>query len=106
MFKHKCESSDVYCDLCTSFAIEDANHIIMQCPSLNVIRTRMYAQIRALELSSNTQILSGINDMYALILGKVPTHLQHGICIDLLKIIAQNVHDMYRKVMTNREGIG
>ena len=70
------------------------------------MRKRMYAQIRSLEVSSHTQILSGINDMYALILGNVPTHLQHDICLCLLQIIARNVHDMYRKVMTNREGIG
>ena len=106
MYKHRCEGNDVYCDLCTSFAYKDAKHIIMQCPGLNTIRNRMYAQISSLEASSNTQILSGINDMHALILGNVPYNLQHDICLGLLQIIARNVHDMYWEVMTNREGIG
>ena len=78
----------------------------MHCTGLDIIRNRMYAQINALETTSNTQITTGINDMYALLLGKVPPNLQHDICIELLRIIARNVHDMYRKVMTNRVGVG
>ena len=106
MYKHRYNGNDLYCDLCTSYASEDAKHIIMHCTGLDIIRNRMYAQINALETTSNTQIITGINDMYALLLGKLPTYLQHDICIELLRVISRNVHDMYRKVMTNRVGVG
>ena len=89
-------------------ALEDAKHIIMHCPNTNisVLRNQMYARISDLEKSTGMQILSNADEIYALILGKVPATLKREICIDLLKICAQHVHCMYRTVLKNRVGIG
>ena len=37
------------CPSCDLYGFEDANHIIMSCPSLQLLRTDIFAELRALE---------------------------------------------------------
>ena len=35
----------IYCVLCNIFDVEDARHIILHCPALNMIRDEMFQEI-------------------------------------------------------------
>ena len=78
----------------------------MHCPYLDFIRTNMYNQISELELATNSPILANSQNIYSLLLGKVPDMIQEEVCSGFLKIVAQNVHSMYRIVLNNRVSVG
>ena len=95
-----------YCDLCNNMCVENAEHIIMHCQSLQNIRTKMLNEINELEIANRTTILSNSIDLFSSLLGKIPEDIQPDIGIAYLKIDATNVYEMYRTIVLNREGIG
>ena len=99
-------SSGLYCDLCQNFAIEDVEHLVMQCPFLGHIRTNMYTDIENLEVEYQTRVLNiGVNNLHVL-LGKIPEGTKPDFAFKVLKTISTYVYRMYMVVIRHREGIG
>ena len=48
MYKNDCINRP-YCDMCNNFAIENVEHLLMHCPSLNEKREKMLKEIGVLE---------------------------------------------------------
>ena len=105
-YVYKKNGGSKYCELCNNMSVENAEHIIMHCQSLQNIRTKMLNEINELELASRTIILSNSIDLFSSLLGKIPKDTQPDIGTAYLKIVATNVYEMYRTIVLNREGIG
>ena len=95
-----------YCDLCQNMDTENAEHIIMHCPGLETIRSKMFSQIETLERSLNSPILANCVNVFSALFGNIPNNLQSEVCIKFLRIVAVHVYEMYQIVMRSREGIG
>ena len=85
---------------------ENAEHIIMHCPGLETIRSKMFSQIETLERSLNSPILANCVNVFSALFGNIPNNLQSEVCIKFLRIVAVHVYEMYQIVMRSREGIG
>ena len=84
-------------------AIENSEHIIMNCPATEKIRTEMCTQISNLKVTSRILIMSEPVDTISKILGNIPKSLAPETSVDFLEIVAQNVYKMYKLVLGNRE---
>ena len=93
-----------FCPLCDLGVLDDVAHLVMQCPSLQDIRTVMLNEISTLNEGQGEMLLtSGVNILYML-LGKPPPDIPILNMLDLWLIVAKYVPLMYRKRL--REGIG
>ena len=97
-----------YCDLCTNFAIENAEHLLMHCPYFNDRREAMFNEINELEKYYQTAIIDPRENtfyMYTLLGkpldGKIPEMMLY-----FYRIVAVNVHHVYVTTVKNREGVG
>ena len=87
-------------------SVEDDEHIIMHCQSLQDFRTKMLNEISDLEVAHVITILANSDDMFSTLLGKIPEDIQHDIGMAFLRIVATNVYEMYRTTLLNRDGSG
>ena len=60
-----------YYDLCCTMAIEDAEYILMHCPTLDDTMNQVSQKINDLEMSTNTLILSDGRDTLATLMDNV-----------------------------------
>ena len=78
----------------------------MHCPFFKEMREAMFKEISNLETLYTTQILSPLDNNLHVMLGKVPPHVNPEMMLYFYKLVAKNVHHMYKTVLANREGIG
>ena len=95
-----------YCELCTEFAVEDARHIILNCPALQCIRRELFYGISMIENNNNVIILDAGHDTLATILGLRNTDIDVYVYTQLLRLVADCVYRMYNFVLRGRDGIG
>ena len=94
------------CTLCDRYELEDAEHIILRCPSLHDIRMEMFSDIESMENGIGNYILLNADNLFDTILGK-PTKnvvLEH-MCAFWI-IVCQAVSRMYTTVIRAKQGIG
>ena len=75
-----------YCDLCCRMAIEDAEYILMHCPTLDDTMNQMSQKINDLEMSTNTLILSDGRETLATLMDNVSNDKQSDVCVEYLKV--------------------
>ena len=95
-----------YCNMCNNFAIENVEHLLMHCPSLNEKREKMLKEIGVLEKYYGTTILLSSGNNLPILLGKIPENADHEMMLLFHRIVAMSVHQMYLLVLKNRDGIG
>ena len=63
------------CNRCDLSCIEDAKHIVMQCPFYEDVRIEMYNEIARLECDEINDALSEPQGVYAFVMGKQPEEM-------------------------------
>ena len=94
------------CELCDNFAIENAEHIVMHCPYVNIDRVKMLDSIGILENNHNVSFITNQSNMFLTLMGKQVENLDPEIHVHFLMLVAKHVHNMYTKVISARKGIG
>ena len=94
------------CEACSEYAIEDAKHVILYCPSLNHIRNEMYTMINALPNNSGRYILNNLDNLYYTLIGKRCSGIDDQTYRSFNMITSEYVSRMYRTIVRNRQGIG
>ena len=89
----------VYCDLCQNLAIEDIEHLIMQCPSLQDIRTKMFEDLSIIAIEYRTQVFNTGENIIHVLLGKIPTRFDPEFTYKFMRIVCICVHKMYCTVI-------
>ena len=95
-----------YCDLCTNFALEDVEHILLHCPFFTDEREIMLNQISNLENIYKFPVLTPLGNNLHVLLVRVPLGAKPEMMLYFYKLVATNIHHMYTAVLKNREGIG
>ena len=87
------------CSLCYDLALEDANHMILQCNFLSEERARLFEDIENIENEAGKFILRNSINILWTILGKPVNGVLWHTMITFWSIVATNVHVyfMYRR---------
>ena len=94
----RCPAFDLY-------GFEDAYHIIMSCPSLQLLRTDMFSELRALKTFFDQSVLDkGETSMH--LLGKQCFEVSIELNYEFHITCASFIYNMYRLVVEGRTGIG
>ena len=95
-----------YCELCNTFANEDARHLLLQCPALNVLRTELFDGIERIEYVYNASLFQPNTDVFETLMGKIPSDICYESQVEFLKVIAMCFYKMYYYVLNERSGVG
>ena len=93
------------CPACDLYALEDVTHLIMSCPSMQLLRTEMFAELRTIENQYGYSILDQ-NDVLMFLLGKLCNAVPDELNYDFHITSASFISRMYMLVLERRKGIG
>ena len=94
------------CTLCDRYEVEDAEHIILRCASLEDIRAKLFRDIENMANDAGVFILRNSENLIDTILGKpTPDVAMEHMCTFWI-IVCQAVSRMYTKVLKTKQGIG
>ena len=88
------------CTLCDLGALENANHMIMQCPRHDAHRIKMHN-----EINMNYELDVG-ELTFGVMMGQFLSNRVHDDMIILWKISSHCIYAMYKDVLTDRRGVG
>ena len=94
------------CSHCDLSAIENARHIIMQCPNLQEERAILFSEINQVAVDANCLIFNVVDDILPTVLGRAIFDLPTDLMVQVWKIAGRNIHKMYKLVIKRNEGIG
>ena len=93
------------CPLCDLAAPDDARHLILQCPSSEISRSLMLAEVTTRMEAGNPQFrLTG--DILSILLGKQCEGFSFEQVECLWLTSGKYIHEMYRENLRQKEGIG
>ena len=88
------------CTLCYLSALEDANHMIMQCPSQEAHRIGMYNEV-------NKHYDLDLGELsFGVMMGQYLINKDFDDMLTLWKISSHFIYAMYKDVLADRRGIG
>ena len=93
------------CSECDMYRLEDARHIILECPAFQDIRTEMFHHISEIENRHGVRITNREDILYYL-LGKQCQDLTPEANLDFNLCCARYINKIYRTVLNRRTGIG
>ena len=93
-----------FCDLCDLGVMDDAKHMIMQCPALQQFRNEMFNELTNIEDGSGREILDSAVEVCHTLMGKIPDVFTKRQMELFCSIVAKYVCDMY--TFKTRTGIG
>ena len=93
-----------FCDLCDLGVMDDAKHMIMQCPALQQFRNEMFNELTNIEDGSGREILDSAVEVCHTLMGKIPDVFTKRQMEIFCSIVAKYVCDMY--TFKTRTGIG
>ena len=93
------------CTLCDLYSVEDASHIIMQCPGTQHIRNDMFTELESHHDIRNV-LRENANEVMLICMGKCPDDNYTDVMINLWCISGKHINDMYIYVLNQRRGIG
>ena len=97
--------SSRFCVQCDHAAMDDARHLIMQCPELQDQRSAMFRELSELNGGMGDEILQAAPDTLVLLLGReVENEPISDQMVEFWSIAARHIADMYRLKL--RIGIG
>ena len=94
------------CSHCDLSAIENARHIIMQCPNLQEEQAILFSEINQVAVDANCLIFNVADDILPTLLGRAIFDLPTDLMVQVWKIAGRNIHKMYKLVIKCNEGIG
>ena len=96
--------ADKFCTLCDLGSLDDAKHMVLQCPMLQPKRTEMFIEIEALLMRYDYDVNHLDENIFLNLIGKpaadIPQDVMHNVWLISVRYIAS----MYR--MKLRQGIG
>ena len=93
-----------FCPLCDLGAYDDANHMIMQCPSTQPTRSIMFDELCRTLAGQSYNVCGAGNDIFHILMGRQPNDTPVNVMIDFWLIAAKHIAAMYRCRM--KKGIG
>ena len=90
------------CIECNMSVIENVEHIVMQCPSLDQSRRNMYDEILELANDLGTRLLEDPSQTMLLLMGKSDNRFDIEHLVMFWSISARHISKMYRQVVKNR----
>ena len=94
------------CSQCDSFAVEDIEHIFMQCPAFDDIRRDMYNNFAGLKPSIQSAINNQPSKVFIWCLGGQIEGVRTEDMFDFWMISGNAINNMYRRTVKGRDGIG
>ena len=92
------------CNLCDQGAVDDANHMVMQCSHFQPKRTEMFNEIEALLMRRDYTINQMDENIFLSLMGKPATNISHEVMCEIWLCSVRHISSMYR--MKLRQGIG
>ena len=83
------------CERCDYGTIENARHLIMQCPFFDENRREMYRELEDLQCEEITEALSNPQNTLSLVLGKQPENMSLANMLNLCMITGKHISRMY-----------
>ena len=93
-----------YCSSCDHVATDDAEHMIMQCPSLQLVRTKMFAEINQIQDYPGNVLFEPGENTFLILMDKPCLNLNAATMKIIWKIVARHISNMNRWKL--RQGIG
>ena len=93
------------CSLCDLHRLEDAFHIIMQCPGTQHLRTEMFNELES-DASIKDVLNANVDDVMFICLGKCPVEYDSDVFIRLWCISGRHINCIYKYVLNQRTGVG
>ena len=93
-----------FCEDCDLAAIDDVNHLVLQCPRWQNERTEMLNEIDNIPDGSGHALLNSQCDLVIALLGKADPDLSYEQKVTILTISSKYISKMYFR--KTREGIG
>ena len=94
------------CSLCDSYALEDPQHIIMQCAYIEDERRAMFDELENIAGGAGRRVIEMSQNIYWTLMGRPVEGIAWVLMIQFLSVVAVHVHRMIRKVVRDRVGIG
>ena len=94
------------CELCETFEMEDANHLMLNCSYVNDIRQNMFTEINNAYNGIGEIFMQNSDNTYATLLGRVNPMFTEEINFEILGIIAYHIYQMYTMFIKERNRVG
>ena len=94
------------CSLCNLYQIEDAKHVILYCDYVNDLRAEMHEKINGIPGNAGIEIMQNSSDLFYTLLGKKSNVTCEDDHVTFCAVIAQYISKMYRRITSEREGVG
>ena len=98
--------SEKVCSKCDNFAIEDAKHIILQCDSTQVIRTRLFERVIKMPDDIGRLILERSDDILATMMGRFCPGIETPDMFNFWKLSCEYISKMYWHIVGDKKGVG
>ena len=95
-----------FCKLCNLSAIDDANHLVMQCPALQVVKNQMFDEIRGIPDGTCALMLDHCDDVLSYLIGRQKVDFSIEQMVNIWKISGKYINVMYGMNLRSRKGIG
>ena len=93
-----------FCTSCEYGSMDDAHHLVMQCPSVQDTRTKMFKEITDIPGESGRRLLVSGEKIFIILMGRPSIHVEPDSMVKICKIAAKNIAKVYRNKI--RQGIG
>ena len=93
------------CELCETFEMEDAKHLILNCSYVNDIRQDMFTEINNAYNGIGEIFLQNSDNTYATLQGRVNPMFSEEVNFEILGIIANHIYQMYAMFIKEGNGV-
>ena len=93
------------CSLCDLFAVEDASHVIMQCPGTQQLRYDIFEELESHQGIKDV-FVSNKNDVMLICLGKCPDDNYNNGMVKLWCISSRHINGIYKYILKQRKAVG
>ena len=94
-----------FCGHCDLSAVDDANHLVMQCPSFHEMRKRMFDEIRETPDGPGTLMLDHCDDVYSIHIGRQKEDFTIEQMEKIWMISGKYINIMYGLSLKCRKGV-
>ena len=98
--------SHIVCSRCDHYAVENIEHLLMQCPASEVAMSMMYEQIRKIMPEYDYAMTNHPDKIVTWLLGGYIEGLDFTQMLPLWMISGNAINRIYREVVQERNGIG
>ena len=89
-------ANEKFSSVCDLGAYDDAYHMIMQCPTIQLACNRMFDDLKNVQDGAGQLVLNSGESLLFILLGKHPAGAPDNVMIEFWMIAARHIADMYR----------